>query len=67
MPCYLLHTIEQPDPNAYADQDLKDLVGSYPRFFCTQCNPPKPLRPGESVKCLNRTDPCWKPGGMTCA
>jgi hypothetical protein len=66
MPCYLLHMVEQPDPRPYDDPDLKDLVGSYPRFFCTQCNPPQPLKPGESVKCLNREEPCWMPAGKPC-
>ncbi|MDH4139303.1 MAG: hypothetical protein OEV43_01905 [Coriobacteriia bacterium] len=61
MSCYLLHMVEQPESDPYADPDLKDLVGSYPRFFCSQCNPPESLRPGESAKCLDRTGPCWKP------
>ncbi len=56
--------VEQPDPDPYADADLKDLVGSYPRFYCAQCNPPKQLGAGESLQCLDRSDPCWKPGGV---
>lgn len=66
MPCYLLHIIEQPDPQAYADPDLKDVVGQFPRCFCTQCSPPLPLRAGEMVKCLERTGPCWKPADRIC-
>ncbi|MDO8987686.1 MAG: hypothetical protein Q7V14_05640 [Coriobacteriia bacterium] len=66
MPCYLLHIIEQPDPNAYADAELKDVVGQFPRCFCTQCTPPTPLRAGEVVKCLELSNPCWKPTGQTC-
>ncbi|MDP2183466.1 MAG: hypothetical protein Q8K99_12960 [Actinomycetota bacterium] len=67
MPCYLLHTIEQPDPGAYRDPDLKDVVGSFPQLFCSQCTPPRPLLAGESVKCLDREGPCWKPHGEVCA
>ncbi len=66
MPCYLLHIVEQPDPAPYDDPDLKDLVGSLPRFFCAHCNPPRALRPGESVRCLDRSEPCWKPPGDIC-
>ncbi|MDP2232774.1 MAG: hypothetical protein Q8K89_03990 [Actinomycetota bacterium] len=66
MPCYLLHIIEQPDPQAYADPELKDVVGQFPRCFCTQCTPPVPLRAGEVVKCLELGSPCWKPTGQTC-
>lgn len=67
MPCYLLHMVEQPDPDAYNDPDLKDLVGSFPRCFCAQCNPPRSLAPGEVVKCLERQGPCWKPADRVCA
>ncbi len=66
MPCRLLHVIEQPDPNAYVDPDLKDTVGPFPSFFCAYCNPVRPLRPGESVKCLGRDEPCWKPTDRIC-
>ena len=66
MPCYLLHIVEQPDPAAYDDPELKDLVGSFPRLFCAHCNPPLVLRPSESVKCLERAEPCWKPPGTIC-
>lgn len=67
MPCYLMHMIEQPDATAYADQNLKDQVGELPRFFCAQCTPPRPLPPGESVRCLERDAPCWKPSDRICA
>ena len=66
MTCYLLHIVEQPDPNPYEDADLKDLVGSFPRFYCAQCSPPKNLKPGETVKCLDRKGPCWKPSDRIC-
>jgi len=67
MPCYLLHMIEQPDQAAYADPDLKDIVGTLPRLFCAQCNPPRALLPSESVRCLGREAPCWKQPGEVCA
>ena len=66
MACYLLHMVEQPDPSPYDDADLKDLVGSFPRFFCTRCTPPKTLKAGETVKCMDRNDPCWKPAERIC-
>jgi len=66
MPCYLLHIVEQPDASPYDDPDLKDLVGSLPRFFCAQCQPPAMLKPGESVRCLDREEPCWKSPGDIC-
>lgn len=59
MSCTLLHIVEQPEPRPYDDPDLKDLVGAFPRFFCAKCAPPRPLRPGEAVRCLDRTEPCW--------
>lgn len=61
MPCYLLHMIEQPDTAAYDDPDLKDLVGELPRLFCVLSSPPRSLRPGESLRCLECEAPCWKP------
>jgi hypothetical protein len=61
MPCYLLHMIEAPNTQPYSDADVKDLVGQYPRLFCAQCTPPQELAPGESVRCLQRDNPCWKP------
>ena len=36
MPCYLLHMIEAPNANPYADLDVKDLVGDFPRLFCAR-------------------------------
>ena len=61
MPCYLLHMIESPIAQPYTDADVKDLVGQYPRLFCAQCTPPEELAPGESVRCLQRDTPCWRP------
>ncbi|MHB9004901.1 MAG: hypothetical protein ACYC6C_12735 [Coriobacteriia bacterium] len=66
MPCILLHVIEEPDSSAYEDPDLKDVVGQFPRCFCARCTPVQPLKPGEVVKCIDRTDPCWKPAGRIC-
>lgn len=66
MPCYLLHMIEAPDRGAYADPDLKDLVGEWPQLFCAYCNPPRPLKPSESARCLDRDAPCWKPVHRIC-
>lgn len=61
MTCYLLHTIEQPDEDPYADAEVRDVVGSLPRFYCAHCQPLVRLLPGEAVKCLDRAAPCWKP------
>ena len=66
MTCYLLHIMEDPDRDAYRDPDLKDVVGLMPRFFCAQCEPLKPLLASESVKCMRRNAPCWKPAGTIC-
>ena len=66
MPCYLLHMIEAPNTGAYDDSDVRDLVGEYPRLFCAQCNPPLELRPGDSVRCLQRDAPCWKAADKLC-
>ena len=66
MPCYLLHMIEMPESHPYDDPDLKDLVGDLPQLFCARCNPPRSLRPGESVRCLDRPAPCWKPDDTIC-
>lgn len=66
MPCSLLHVLEQPDPAPYADPDLKDLVGYFPRCSCTRCTPPRLLAPGEVVRCLDREAPCWKPDDRIC-
>jgi hypothetical protein len=59
--CYLLHVVEEPDPAPYEDQDLKDVVGHLPKFYCTGCTPPRRVKPSEAVKCLDRAAPCWKP------
>jgi len=67
VPCYLLHMVEMPESQPYDDPDLKDLVGQFPRLFCAHCNPPKSLRPSESVRCLDRDVPCWKPADQICA
>ncbi len=61
MPCYLLHMIEMPEPDPYRDPELKDLVGEFPRLYCARQTPPRPLAPGESVRCLDRDAPCWMP------
>ncbi len=66
MPCYLLHMVEMPEPRPYDDPELKDLVGQYPQLFCAYCNPPRSLPPGESVRCLDREAPCWKPADAIC-
>jgi len=58
--------VEVPDPDPYSDSELKDLVGEYPRLYCAYCMPPKALRPGESVRCLDRETPCWKPADHIC-
>ena len=62
MPCYLLTWSNSLTPNAYDDEELKDLVGSFPRCFCAQCNPPRDLTAGEtSSGVLIGPIPCWKP------
>ena len=66
MPCYLLHMVEMPAGRPYDDPDLKDLVGDMPRLFCAHCTPPRELHPGESVRCLDRDAPCWKPADHIC-
>ncbi len=66
MACRLLHVVEQPSADPYADADLKDLVGQFPSFYCTACTPLRPLPAGDVVKCLDRTEPCWKPAGRVC-
>lgn len=66
MPCYLLHTMEDPDRAAYRDPDLKDVVGIMPKFFCAHCQPIKPLLPSEALRCIERTAPCWKPTERIC-
>lgn len=66
VPCYLLHMIEMPEPHPYSDPDLKDVVGQFPQLFCAYCNPPRPLQPSESSRCLDRPGPCWKPTDSIC-
>lgn len=66
MPCRLLHVIEQPDPDPYRDPELKDVVGAFPSFYCANCTPLRPLLPGETVKCLERAEPCWKRPDRIC-
>lgn len=67
MPCYLLHMIEIPQPEPYADPELKDLVGELPQLFCAHCTPPRPLRASESSRCLGLDAPCWKPADEICS
>jgi hypothetical protein len=66
VPCYLLHMVEMPEARPYDDPELKDLVGEFPRLFCAYCTPPRELRPGESVRCLETDAPCWKAEGTVC-
>jgi hypothetical protein len=66
MVCYLLHTVEMPSQSPYSDPDVKDLVGEFPRLFCAHCQPPRELRASESVRCLERDAPCWKPADHIC-
>jgi hypothetical protein len=63
MPCHLLHMIEVPNNNSYADEDVKDIVGQFPQLFCAAINPPVALKPSESARCLEAAGPCWKPAG----
>lgn len=58
MACNLLHIVEQPDPDAYADPALKDLVGQFPSFYCARCTPVRHLLAGDVVQCLRREGPC---------
>jgi hypothetical protein len=58
--------VEMPEDEPYGDPDLKDLVGQFPRLFCAHCNPPRGLKPSESVRCLDRDVPCWKPADTIC-
>jgi hypothetical protein len=59
MPCFLLHILEQQDPCAYEDPDVKDIVGGLPQFYCTKCQPLRRLAPSEAMKCIQRESPCW--------
>lgn len=67
MTCYLLHMVEMPERDPYADEDLKDLVGQMPQLYCAQCTPPRHLKASESARCLSREGPCWKPSSDICA
>jgi hypothetical protein len=58
MPCYLLHILEQPEARPYDDPELCDLVGAYPRTFCTARSEPRPLQVSKSLRCLERSEPC---------
>lgn len=66
MPCFLLHTLEEPDRDAYRDPDVKDLVGVPPKFYCAQCTPPRSLLLSEATRCLDREGPCWQSSGRIC-
>ena len=63
MACYLLHVLEQPDPQPYADPEVKDVVGALPQFYCTRCQPLLRLSPSEGMKCIGIAEPCWMAGG----
>jgi hypothetical protein len=65
--CYLLHIMEDPDRDSYRDPGLKDVIGLMPRFFCAKCQPLRPLLASDSVKCMRRSAPCWKPEDEICA
>jgi len=58
--------VEMPEASPYDDPELKDLVGEFPRLFCAHCTPPRELRPGESVRCLEADAPCWKAEDHIC-
>ena len=66
MTCYALHIMEDPDRDAYRDPDLKDVIGLLPRLYCAVCDPLQPLLPSESLHCMDRDAPCWKPPGTIC-
>lgn len=66
MACYLLHVLEQQDTHPYEDPDVKDVVGTMPEFYCTSCQPILRLKPSEAMKCMERQQPCWMPGGPPC-
>jgi hypothetical protein len=67
MACYLLHVVEQPDEDPYADQDVKDVVGQMPRFYCACFDPIERLVPSAATRCLARETPCWNPDWADCA
>ena len=66
MPCYLLHILEQPDEEPYADENVKDVVGRLPQFYCAHCDPLIRLKPSAGLKCMQREAPCWKPADRIC-
>jgi hypothetical protein len=67
MACHLLHVIEQPDDDPYADPDVKDVVGLMPRFYCACFDPVRKLEPSAGVRCISREAPCWNPDWTACA
>ena len=67
MACQLLHIVEQQDRAQYDDRDVRDVVGVLPEFYCAHCDPVKRLKPGEAMKCIARSEPCWMPPDRICA
>jgi hypothetical protein len=67
MACYLLHVVDQPDEDPYADADVKDVVGQMPRFYCACFDPIERLVPSAATRCLARETPCWNPDWTDCA
>ncbi len=63
MACYLLHVLEQQDPQPYEDPDVKDVVGTMPQFYCTKCQPLLRLTAGQATRCIMRDEPCWMAAG----
>jgi hypothetical protein len=66
VPCYLLHILEQPDEDPYDDENVKDVVGRLPQFYCAYCDPLIRLKPSAGFKCMQREAPCWKPVDRIC-
>lgn len=66
MTCYLLHIMEDPDRDAYSDPNVRDVVGLLPKFYCANCQPIVQIAPSDSLKCMRRTGPCWKPSDNLC-
>ncbi len=66
LPCILLHILQSPDADPYADPEVKDVVGSLPEFYCAYCSPIKRLTPSDAMKCIHREAPCWKPLDSIC-
>ena len=67
MACYLLHVVEQPDEEPYADPDVRDVGGQLPRFFCSCFDPIERLLPSAAARCLAREAPCWNPEWADCS